>query len=331
MSSSSHTDSSLEDATLHDAVKGYLHAMLDEGTTQITLPQDTVNGLRNYRQRVYDPNADTPAAAVVKEEKSKPEVSSSTPTKHLQETGEKPPTTRVTPSAKPKAPVSIPSNLDAAGKESALENLKERVMPCIQCQHLADSRTHVVFGVGSVDAKLMFVGEAPGADEDQQGEPFVGAAGQLLTKMIQAMGLSREEVYIANVLKCRPDMPKGSTGNRKPTVSEMATCLPYLEEQIQIISPQVIIALGNTALEGLIGGGRRVSGLRGKWQDFRGRALMPTYHPAYLLRNQQVTERRKVWEDLLSAMEKLELPISDAQRGYFLKGPKQGGSQGRRR
>jgi len=165
----------------------------------------------------------------------------------------------------------------------------------------------------------MFVGEAPGADEDEQGEPFVGKAGQLLTKIIQAMGLQREEVYIANILKCRPDTPGQTAGNRKPTAEEMATCLPYLQEQIDLIRPRVIVALGATAVEGLLGKTVGITKLRGHWQTYRGIPLMPTYHPAYLLRNQALSEKRKVWEDMLQVMEKLGMPISPKQRNYFLK------------
>jgi DNA polymerase len=166
----------------------------------------------------------------------------------------------------------------------------------------------------------MFVGEAPGADEDQQGEPFVGKAGQLLTRMIQAMSLSRERVYIANVLKCRPDTPGQAYGNRRPTPDEMKTCLPYLREQIQIIQPKVIVALGAVALEGLFGKPAPITRVRGQFIQFQNIPVMPTYHPAYLLRNQQMSEKRKVWEDLMQVMERLGLPLSDKQRAYFLKG-----------
>jgi uracil-DNA glycosylase len=199
----------------------------------------------------------------------------------------------------------------------ALAEVRERALQCVKCSHLASSRKNVVFGVGTADAELMFVGEAPGADEDAVGEPFVGAAGQLLTRMIQTMGLSRERVYIANILKCRPDMPAGSSGNRKPTADEMKTCIPYLHAQIDIIQPKVLVALGATAVEGLLGVSG-ISKLRGHWQTYRGIPLMPTYHPAYLLRNQALSEKRRVWEDLLAIMEKLGMPISDKQRGYFL-------------
>jgi len=191
-------------------------------------------------------------------------------------------------------------------------------MQCVKCPHLASTRQNVVFGVGSINADLMFVGEAPGADEDALGEPFVGAAGQTLTKMINAMGLFRDKVYIANILKCRPDMPAGSSGNRKPTPEEMQTCIPYLHAQIDLIKPKVLVALGGTAMEGLLGKSG-ITKLRGTWHTYRDTPLMPTYHPAYLLRNQSFSEKRKVWEDLLAVMEKLALPISDKQRGFFLK------------
>ena len=209
-----------------------------------------------------------------------------------------------------------PSTLD---KVAAFAALRERALACVKCPHLASSRKNVVFGVGSIDAQLMFVGEAPGADEDEQGEPFVGKAGQLLTKIIQATGLSRADVYIANILKCRPDTPGQTAGNRKPTSDEMATCIPYLHEQIDLIRPKVIMALGATAVEGLLGKTLGITKLRGTWKTYRGTPLMPTYHPAYLLRNQAMSEKRKVWEDMLAVMEKLEMPISEKQRNYFLK------------
>jgi DNA polymerase len=217
------------------------------------------------------------------------------------------------------APVSAPA-LDSKEKAAAFAALRERVMTCVKCAHLASSRKNVVFGVGNIDAQLMFVGEAPGADEDAQGEPFVGRAGELLTKIIQAMGLQRSDVFIANILKCRPDTPGQASGNRKPTTDEMATCIPYLHEQIDLIRPKVLVALGATAVEGLLGKTMGIMKLRGNWQTYRGTPLMPTFHPAYLLRNQAMSEKRKVWEDMLAAMEKLAMPISDKQRNYFLKG-----------
>ncbi len=196
--------------------------------------------------------------------------------------------------------------------------LRKRVLQCQLCPHLASSRTQVVFGVGTVHTELMFVGEAPGADEDRQGEPFVGRAGQLLTRIIETMGLSRETIYIGNVLKCRPDTPGQTSGNRKPRGEEMQTCLPYLRQQIEIIQPKVLVALGATAVEGLFGKPMPIMKIRGTWQDFQGIPVMPTYHPAYLLRNQSLTEKRKVWEDMLKVMERLAMAISEKQRNYFL-------------
>ena len=209
--------------------------------------------------------------------------------------------------------------LDPQAKAAAFAALRERALACVKCPHLASSRKNVVFGVGSIDAQLMFVGEAPGADEDERAEPFVGKAGQLLTKIIQATGLERADVYIGNILKCRPDTPGQSAGNRKPTADEMATCIPYLHEQIDLIGPKVIVALGATAVEGLLGKTIGITKLRGTWKTYRVIPLMPTYHPAYLLRNQAMSEKRKVWEDMLAVMEKLGMTISEKQRNYFLK------------
>ena len=218
--------------------------------------------------------------------------------------------------AAPALPGAAPADLQT--KQAAMAELQARAMVCQKCPHLAASRKNVVFGVGAVDSPLMFVGEAPGADEDEQGEPFVGKAGQLLTKIIQTMGFTRHTVYIANILKCRPDTPGQSVGNRKPTPEEMKTCLPYLLTQIDLIQPKVIVALGATAVDGLLGKTAGITKLRGQWQKFRGVPVMPTYHPAYLLRNQALGEKRKVWEDMLHVLERLGRPISEKQRNYFL-------------
>ncbi len=203
-------------------------------------------------------------------------------------------------------------------KTEKLAAVQTRVSVCTKCPNLASSRTQTVFGVGNPDAEIMFIGEAPGADEDAQGEPFVGRAGQLLTKIIKAMGFARAEVYIANILKCRPDVPAGSFGNRAPTPREMQTCRPYLMEQIDIIKPKVIVALGAVAVEGLLGTRAPMRELRGRWEFFNGTPLMITYHPAYLLRNQSASEKRKVWEDMMQVLERLDKPISEKQRNYFL-------------
>lgn len=245
-------------------------------------------------------------------------------------------TAPIAPSARPKTFVPMPPIRSATGapqssaltevitsndpaKAAAFMKLRARALACVKCPHLVAARKSVVFGVGNIDSPLMFVGEAPGADEDAQGEPFVGNAGQLLTKIIETMGLKRGEVYIGNILKCRPDTPGQAYGNRKPTPEEMATCIPFLHEQIDLIKPKVLVALGATAVEGLLGKTEGITRLRGHWREYRGIPLMPTYHPAYLLRNQALSEKRRVWEDMLHVLEKLGLPINERQRAYFLK------------
>jgi uracil-DNA glycosylase len=212
----------------------------------------------------------------------------------------------------------VQSRQTTPSKGDILRSVAERVCVCQKCPHLASSRTQTVFGVGNADADIMFIGEAPGADEDAQGEPFVGRAGQLLTRIIETMGFRRSDVYIANILKCRPDMPRGSSGNRPPTPVEMQTCRPYLMEQINIIQPKVLIALGAVAVEGLLGTRGTMRELRGRWHSYNGTPLMITYHPAYLLRNQSPSEKRKVWEDMLQVLDRLGRSVSDKQRKYFL-------------
>lgn len=213
--------------------------------------------------------------------------------------------------------------LSAEEKATMMAHLRERAQACMKCPNLVKSRRHVVFGVGDINAELMFVGEAPGIDEDTQGEPFVGKAGQLLTKIIETMGLSREKVYIANVLKCRPDTPGRRFGNRKPSPQEMVTCRPYLMEQIRSIRPRVLVGLGATAVEGLLGlSSVAITRFRGEFRDFGGIPLMPTYHPSYVLRNQSHRIKRQIWEDMLQVMTSLDMPISEKQRGYFMSAPR---------
>jgi len=167
---------------------------------------------------------------------------------------------------------------------------------------LADTRTQTVFARGDGSAEVVFLGEGPGADEDAQGLPFVGAAGQLLDRMIAAMGLERDSVYVCNVIKCRP--PK----NRKPSDEEMAACRPYLSAQLELLRPKVIVALGGTAVEGLLGLKMGITRLRGTWRLYNGRIpVMPTFHPAYLLR--QPDAKRLVWDDLQAVLARLNLPI----------------------
>ena len=177
------------------------------------------------------------------------------------------------------------------------QTLQEQVSQCISCP-LCAHRTHTVFGEGNPHASLLFVGEGPGADEDRMGRPFVGRAGQLLDRMIQAMGLQREDVYIANVVKCRPP------GNRTPLPEETQACLPYLRGQFALIRPKVIVCLGATAARAIISEDIRITRDRGNWVNKKGVWIMPTYHPAALLRDP--TKKRETWQDLQEVMKKLE-------------------------
>jgi uracil-DNA glycosylase family 4 len=205
--------------------------------------------------------------------------------------------------AAPSAPASIEllSRYPGLEKTASLEELSAFIGDCKRCK-LAPLRTHLVFGVGNPHADLMFVGEAPGADEDARGEPFVGRAGQLLTDIIErGMGLKRADVYICNVIKCRPP------DNRNPEPDEVAACEPFLMRQIDLVRPRAIVALGTFAVQALLKVKTPIGRLRGNWQEVRGVKLMPTFHPAYLLRSPG--EKRLVWQDIQEVMKLLGLEI----------------------
>lgn len=204
------------------------------------------------------------------------------------------------PAAVPAAPAasSTPSR-EEPSPWSSLEQIAQVVGSCTRCP-LHATRTHTVPGEGNPRPRLLFVGEAPGADEDRLGRPFVGAAGQLLDKMIVAMGLARGEVFIANVLKCRPP------GNRTPQPPEVASCVPYLLAQIELLGPEIICTLGNPATQTLLGVTETISRLRGRFFSHRGIPVLPTFHPSYLLRNP--ADRRLSWQDLQQIMQRLGLP-----------------------
>ncbi|MEO0447322.1 MAG: uracil-DNA glycosylase [Verrucomicrobiota bacterium] len=203
-------------------------------------------------------------------------------------------------------------------KEAKLVWLREQAHDWAPARALDSLRDKMVFSVGSLEADLMFVGEAPGGEEERKGEPFVGPAGQLLTKIIGAMGLARESVYISNIVKFRPAMQNQGESNRKPTSQEMEACVCFVKREIELVQPKVLVALGATAAEGLLGKTEGVGKLRGRFIEDLGIPALVTYHPSYLLRKGENREKRKVWEDMLLAMERLGLPISDKQRGYFL-------------
>ncbi|MFM1746388.1 MAG: hypothetical protein RLZZ188_54 [Verrucomicrobiota bacterium] len=228
---------------------------------------------------------------------------------------------RVAAPSLPEAPV---VRLPDGDKRARWDALLAQVTGDPICRANVRPGKKVVLGVGTLDAAIMFVGEAPGAEEEIQGEPFVGPAGQLLTKMIQAMGVARGDVYIGNIMNWRPQMPtvegRDQVGNRPPTEDEMRYCLPYLRAQIEVVKPRLLVALGSTAAQGLLGfrSFKALGDVRGRWHDFGGRPLMVTYHPSYILREPTNRKKRLIWDDLLQVMERAELPISERQRGFFL-------------
>ena len=208
--------------------------------------------------------------------------------------------------------------LPKGSKQERWEWLHEKVLSCETCLANRNIERQIVFGVGNLDADIFFCGEAPGEEEEQQGEPFVGPAGQKLNGMIRGMGLEREQVYIGNIMNWRPRTESGF-GNRPPSPQEIGFCLPYLKAQLSIIQPKVIVALGNTAIQALLSDPTlKVGKVRGHWFEFESFPMLPTFHPSYILHNESNRTKRMVWEDLLKVMERLDLPISDKQRAYFL-------------
>jgi len=306
------------------ALRDELRRLRDGGQAAVPVADETLTHLRQaVATAVAEANFSLGVAAAqvaVAGPEARP-VERSTPS---------PTPTRAAAAARPPAQVPPAFTLPAGGKPERWQALRDIVLNDPVCRARVFSGKKIVFGVGSVDAAVMFVGEAPGGDEEEQGEPFVGRAGQLLNKMIGAMGLQRGEVYIGNILNWRPEMPRNpdgsQTGNRPPTPDEMAYCLPFIRAQIEIIQPKVLVTLGKTAVDGLLGFERfkTMGAARGAWHDYMGVPVRSTYHPSYLLRQEGLVSasakkiKRDAWEDLLAVMERAGLPISEKQRRYFL-------------
>lgn len=215
------------------------------------------------------------------------------------------------------APASGTPVLDTV--EAKLDYLRARAEHWRPALSLGSLRSTMVFATGNPHARLMLVGEAPGYEEEQQREPFVGRAGRKLNEILRAMGLRREDVYISNICKFRPSMgERQGTSNRPPTEEEIAACLPLVMAEIRAIRPACIVCLGGTAAKGLLGSGASVSSLRGRDFSCQGIPVRVTYHPSYLLRNEALSERRRVWEDMLGVMSMLGMPVSVKQQNYFL-------------
>lgn len=288
-------------------VEGVRHLYMEESTLNaledLLIGQKLSHSLSINQEKVPDP---------VGSDMAMDEVST-------QATSEKKSTKDSTPINANPALLSPPQfSMPDGTKQEKWDWLKKKVLGCEVCKSELNPNGKIVFGVGNPNADLFFCGEAPGAEEEMAGEPFVGPAGELLDRIISAMGLSRESVYIGNVVNFRPRHDR-AYGNRPPTSEEMNFCLPYLQAQLEIVQPKVIVALGRTATDGLLGPDprRRLGQLRGTWHKYSGIAMMVTYHPSYLLHNPSKSSKRKVWEDMLMVMEELKLPISDKQRAYF--------------
>ncbi|MCH7227795.1 uracil-DNA glycosylase family protein [Haloferula sp. A504] len=288
-----------------DLLLDHLRAEQARGVEHVYLDEEAREVLRDLHRRT------------VAAKKNKGGTASSAPT---QATPARSKTTApARPREAPAAPPPAELKVEGATAAERVASLKAQAENWQPARAMGTLREKMVFSVGDPEAELMLVGEAPGHHEERQGEPFVGPAGQKLNDILKAMGVERTGVYISNIVKFRPAMPKQTSNNRKPTPEEMAACLPFVREEVKVVRPKCIVALGGTAAEGLLGLSGSVGAMRGKWHEFDGIPVRVTYHPAYLLHGSAALgDKRKIWEDMLEVMEMLGLPISDKQRGFFL-------------
>lgn len=209
--------------------------------------------------------------------------------------------------------------LDRESRVLRLRELEQKVSGCAVCPELVRSRTQPLAGAGNVEASILFVEEAPSQEQDSLGLAGVGEASELLDKMLKAMGLSRGEVFVVHFLRCRPPQAPGDLKARKATAEELNACRSHMEELVRIVQPHAIVAFGAAAARGLCGTQEPVARLRSRWHEFMGIPVMPTFHPSYLIENKDTASKRKVWEDLMLVMEKVNMPISPRQRAFFLR------------
>lgn len=278
-----------------EEARGITHVHLDEESRQVLRDLNA----RSKRPAGAAPVTATPAARVASE---RPNISLA-----------------AAPAPRPSAATSE-LRIEGYTPAEQIDSLRRQAETWAPALSLGTLRNTMVFSVGNPEAEIMLVGEAPGYQEERQKEPFVGPAGQKLTDILKAMGLTREQVYISNIVKFRPSMPGQTTNNRPPNDEEMASCLPFIRAEVSIVKPSCIIALGGTAAKGLLNRDDAVAKLRGSWHEFAGVPVRVTYHPSYLLRGTSGNEdKRKVWEDMLAVMELLAMRITEKQRGYFTK------------
>ncbi len=282
-----------------DTIIDFLEAEKARGVTHVHLDE----GARDTLRQLFLQSRKAPAQAPTPATEQAPPQAAKAPENSVRST----------------APLITSFTITGESRAEKIDSLRSQAENWAPARRLGTLRETMVFSTGNLEARVMLIGEAPGYHEERERQPFVGPAGQKLNDILKAMGLSRDEVYISNIVKFRPAMPKQTTNNRKPTAEEMASCMPFVKAEIEIIQPECIIALGGTAAEGLLGLSGTVTSMRNVWHDFEGRAVRVTYHPSYLLQSGGSTPvKRQLWEDMLAVMEKLGLPISNKQRGYFL-------------
>ncbi|MBT7960170.1 MAG: uracil-DNA glycosylase [Akkermansiaceae bacterium] len=282
----------------------YLRQLQAMGQTHVSVDDDARLILREFYMRARAGNA-----AVVEKE------AQSLPVRQPESKSE------VKFSETPVEPATLAASaltVSGGNAREKIENLRQQAEKWKPARDLGSLRQTMVFSTGNPEADVMLVGEAPGFDEERLREPFVGKAGQKLDNILRAMGLDRKQCYLSNIVKFRPAMSNQTTNNRKPTKDEMASCMPFIEQEVSIVEPKVIIALGGTAAHALLGCDLAVAKMRGSFHTFHGIALRVTYHPSYILHNEATSEKRKLWEDMLEVMGFLGMPVSDKQKSFFL-------------
>ena len=291
-------------STPNSLFRHYLDSLIQRGTTRASLTEEARDVLRTWYLtakkggRAHSPSSPSP--------RPEPEPQKTPPPGTAPELFPE--------ERKPSSSITLPEGT----MEDKLQYLRDLAQNWKPARDLNSLRDTMVFATGNPHTQLMLIGEAPGYYEEVQREPFVGRAGEKLNQILKAMGLSRDMVYISNIVKFRPALPNQRTNNRAPTPEEIEACLPIIMHEIQVIQPKMIIALGGTAAVGLLGEQGSVSSMRGRFHDLNGIPVRVTYHPSYLLRSDNPREKRKVWEDMLAVMERMGMPVSEKQRGYFL-------------
>lgn len=278
-----------------DAFLDFLKAEQARGVTHVTLDTNARATLRALHERLRGPAAKRPA----------PTATTPAPAESV---------------AVPAAPVT-PAVIDSGTgtNPERIERLRAQAANWSPARQLGTLRETLVFSAGNPEARVVLIGEAPGYEEEKQGEPFVGPAGKKLDDILKAMGLAREQVYLTSLVKNRPAMDRQATNNRKPSTAEMEVWLPFLKAELEVIRPTCIVALGEAATEGLLGTAQGFDAMRAKWHEFMGIPVRVTSHPSFLLRtDSRLDSKRQLWEDMLAVMERLNMPISEKQRGYFL-------------